>query len=400
MRMSADAYDEYSGKLSAQQRAARVYVETALRAFRRANPDASDEEFREFGIDTMTSAFQRFGDQAAVVACEQYDRTARELGHSLPAAEIANDVDPKQVESSVRYFMREVTYGDFDAFVSRMSAKAYDHVMRSANATTIHNAERPADRRAGMRYARVPTGRETCGFCLMLASRGFDYKTRASAGDVGGGAFNRFHDNCDCRVVAGDETTEIEGYDPEWYMSVYRDARETVGDRLDGEDSRSYTNRVVNEINRRNGSWSWDGTPGKTTMDEGARPLPKESSLAGILNNHGFDVHFRATRSDEGKHTSDVFLSGTQRWEFKQPVGNGKQTIYHQFEEAALQSRRLVIDIRELESSDLVTRWDRKTVGAAVERYLHWRFKNGDSEETEFIEALVVGNGGYMRRYK
>ena len=45
-------------------------------------------------------------------------------------------------------------------------------------------------------FARVPTGTETCTFCLMLASRGAVYHTRKTAGERG-----RFHRGCDCKVV-------------------------------------------------------------------------------------------------------------------------------------------------------------------------------------------------------
>ncbi len=54
---------------------------------------------------------------------------------------------------------------------------------------------------AGIRFARIPNG-PSCGFCTMLASRGFVYASRKSAGE-----FTRFHDHCDCRIVAGTKDT-------------------------------------------------------------------------------------------------------------------------------------------------------------------------------------------------
>lgn len=45
-------------------------------------------------------------------------------------------------------------------------------------------------------WARVPTGRETCAFCWMLASRGPVYGTAESAGDM-----TTWHDRCDCQTV-------------------------------------------------------------------------------------------------------------------------------------------------------------------------------------------------------
>ena len=57
-----------------------------------------------------------------------------------------------------------------------------------------------------VRYARVPTGTETCPFCVMLASRGFVYLSERAA--------RHAHPGCDCRVVPGFAgETEVEGYD-------------------------------------------------------------------------------------------------------------------------------------------------------------------------------------------
>lgn len=45
-------------------------------------------------------------------------------------------------------------------------------------------------------YARVATGRETCGWCWMLVSRGPVYHSRESAGEG-----RKFHPFCDCLIV-------------------------------------------------------------------------------------------------------------------------------------------------------------------------------------------------------
>lgn len=45
-------------------------------------------------------------------------------------------------------------------------------------------------------WARVATGLETCGWCLMLVSRGPVYGSAESAGDGDG-----WHNGCDCKVV-------------------------------------------------------------------------------------------------------------------------------------------------------------------------------------------------------
>lgn len=97
---------------------------------------------------------------------------------------------------------------------------ARDQVGRRANETIRENA-----RRDGLKYARVPMGGETCSFCLMLAGRGFVYKSAETAGEG-----NHYHRSCRCRVVPGFDGMEVEGYDPNVYAQDYENARDALGD--------------------------------------------------------------------------------------------------------------------------------------------------------------------------
>lgn len=98
------------------------------------------------------------------------------------------------------------------AFARACGEYARNDALRSLNETIISNVGRDKDR--GVRFARVPTGFETCTFCIMLASRGAVYHTRGSAGD-----FKHFHRHCDCKVVPGFEDDPdaelVEGVRPE-----------------------------------------------------------------------------------------------------------------------------------------------------------------------------------------
>lgn len=79
---------------------------------------------------------------------------------------------------------------------------------RNAYAKTLFENGR-RDRRKP-KFARVPTGAETCSFCLMLGSRGFVY----GAGKEGESPHN--HANCDCVYVAQwTNHPAVEGYDPD-----------------------------------------------------------------------------------------------------------------------------------------------------------------------------------------
>lgn len=70
---------------------------------------------------------------------------------------------------------------------------------------------------SGVRFARVPSGGETCPFCMMLASRGAVYYSEQTAGADG-----HYHPNCRCRIVPSWGTAEIEGYDPDLYYDMWK----------------------------------------------------------------------------------------------------------------------------------------------------------------------------------
>lgn len=84
-----------------------------------------------------------------------------------------------------------------------------------------------ATRSASTRFARVPRGGDTCTFCAMLASRGFVYWSRKTAGE-----FNHYHDHCRCLVVPDDGSGEVEGYDPDEWQARW-DAYEEIDARDD-----------------------------------------------------------------------------------------------------------------------------------------------------------------------
>ena len=266
MQIPASRLEAYTQALNAQQRAAFNFMQTSLRTFYELNGGVIDDEtMREFALETFITCRREFGDAAASIACSAYDVTMDELGIDTRPAQIHNPVSVPKAQATVNYFVHNVTPDNFNAFAQAMAERAYNDVGRAANDTTIKNAER--DYSKGARYARVPTGKETCGFCVMLASRGFDYTSRKAAGDMGF-AFNRFHDRCDCRVVAGDDFTTVEGYDPDWLYDVYLDARSTIDPASIRREmaglpaqivNKKITDEICKEINRRSLDWSWNG---------------------------------------------------------------------------------------------------------------------------------------------
>lgn len=72
------------------------------------------------------------------------------------------------------------------------------------------------------RYARVPSGKYTCAFCVMLASRGWAYKSEESAG----GGDHRYHTHCDCTIIPSWGKIKLKNYHPEELQEVYYQAKQ------------------------------------------------------------------------------------------------------------------------------------------------------------------------------
>ena len=75
--------------------------------------------------------------------------------------------------------------------------------------------------RDGAEWAWIPVG-DTCAFCLMLASNGWQ---RASKAALAGGHAEHIHANCDCTyAVRFDRKSGVQGYDPDKYKKMYDEA--------------------------------------------------------------------------------------------------------------------------------------------------------------------------------
>ena len=194
-------------------------VEAAVLKWCRDNPGSSVAERREAAKLIMDSLVQGYDDVAAEFAAEWYDSRAAAEGARLKEAVTSTIYTPEKVDEVARYQAKKLLAGGDAAFARCCGEYARNDALKSLNETIIANAGR--DRKQGVRFARVPTGAETCTFCLMLASRGAVYHTRETAG-----TFRHFHRNCDCKVVPGFEDAPdaelVEGVRPEELREQYK----------------------------------------------------------------------------------------------------------------------------------------------------------------------------------
>ena len=147
-------------------------------------------------------------------------------------------LDPARAMATARYQAGKLVDGDLDGFIRECSAFCSDYVREATNSTMTGNWKRSrrsasrsrsaaakAGNSYGVRFARVPQGGDTCTFCAMLASRGFVYWSRETAGE-----FSQYHKHCRCLIVPDDGTGEVEGYDPDEWLARWQAFEEIDAD--------------------------------------------------------------------------------------------------------------------------------------------------------------------------
>jgi len=183
----------------------------------------------------------RYGEAAAEVAAEMYDAIVqaeyqeavaggntsqayrlRRISPAEPAETATFDESAKAIRGTLKTGNREIVAGA----VGRL-------VKMAAVDTTLKNALRD-----GAEFAWIPHG-DTCAFCLMLASRGWQTASRRA---IKNGHAEHIHANCDCTyAVRFDRRTEVEGYNNgARYLRMYDDA--------DGENWKEKLNTMRRNI--------------------------------------------------------------------------------------------------------------------------------------------------------
>ena len=173
---------------------------------------------RDLVIQALASVMPTYTTMAAQASADFYD-AARELvvGEKMGAKAIS-DFDMRKTEGAVRGFVRFVLDGRVETFNEQVLQRIDYEMKRSAGESMFANGRRDPRR---PKFARVPTGAETCDFCLMLASRGFVYTSEATAGAI---KLDHYHSGDDCRVICQWEDGGVEGYDTQAIYDRWQDA--------------------------------------------------------------------------------------------------------------------------------------------------------------------------------
>lgn len=286
VKVSQSLIDGYRKQVDKQGDAAAAYMDGAIAVYVRKYPDASTAQIRKFTYETMQAALPNFTDLAETLSCEFMSHLADKYGWDDVNPVITGSTDYKLVDRKLHYLADLLNEGDLDGFKSSVADVTKFYVKRSAQESMIRNC---ID--ASVRYARVPSGFETCSFCFMLASRGFVYGDEEKAGVT-----HKFHPNCDCIVVPGAYgRTKIDGYDPQGMYDRWKSCAETVEVNPDANDEA--TNRhIMREVETRDWHWLYTGEAPKVTYLKPREALePHEQRAIDNLQKNGF----RLTVNDE-----------------------------------------------------------------------------------------------------
>ena len=202
MKISQDAWKSYIDQLNRiNNKAAEKVAE-----FYRTHPNVEIEEL----ISYAYSVANYYGEAAGELACEMYDAVASTAPRVIPSAESAATATYGEVAQAIQGVMLRTN--DPDAIGSVVGTKVKTVGLDSL----INNSLRD-----GAEFAWIPSG-DTCAFCIMLASNGWQ---RASKKALKHGHASHVHNNCDCTyAIRFDHDTEVEGYDSDYYKSIYDNA--------------------------------------------------------------------------------------------------------------------------------------------------------------------------------
>lgn len=349
-RAALDYVTEQINGLSAD---AQAKVLKVLQALDWKSDDADNvAACRQAVVEALASIMPTYTDAAAQAGADLYDAVREaSVGERLGAQSISG-YNQDAVAGAVRAFVQDIVVGDMVEGFNRKVLDRVDYeVRRAENVSVAKNAARDPLK---PKYARVPSGSETCGFCLMLSSFGFHYNSESSAGHA--------HANCDCRAVPDFGGASVEGYDPdemyrnynrcletlggrdgirEQWMNLPDDEREKRIERHGGKESDAFESflngRIAAEIETRDAGWFRTGKApkvdysdnpidsyGKVVADGDYSPeniVDRGNEWRDLYAHHVLSENGFLVKTFDGKHI-DITIDGTW-WDVKSPESRG-----------------------------------------------------------------------------
>lgn len=197
-------------------------------------------------IDIAYGVSTKYGEASAALSASMYDRVAELSKASVPAALPAETATYQDVAKTVNGIIKKTGSDD-------VLAQGVGRLVKMAGTDTIlSNAyrDRPRgkgskQRHSGAQVAWIPSG-DTCPFCLMLASKGWQNQTIWGANNHS----EHIHANCDCTyAVKFNDSLNYASYDPDTYKEMYDNADGKTRDEKLKSMRRQYREENRDKIN-------------------------------------------------------------------------------------------------------------------------------------------------------
>lgn len=403
MRISESSWKRYVGALRKVSDKATESMLHYIGEFGipRQGEDWNDFIFAAYNIST------KYGEAAATLAAEMYDVVADLSGVSVAPAVPAEPASYHTVAETVQGVAKQS--GNAETV-----AGAVGRLVKQAGAdTTLQNALRD-----GAEFAWVPSG-DTCAFCITLASNGW---RKASKKAVKNGHAEHIHTNCDCTyAIRFDSSTEVPGYDPAHYLTLYETAggvspkdrinalrRELYAenkDKINAQKRAAYAARKarawVPAINASfddvTVAWRAGATPDSHKVEDLQEYVapdgsaykvhgksvvldykPHEKEIAELLEREFGGELYMVPRvnNPQGVRTPDYLFRG-RPYDLKTLGPNaGQNTIFNRIKNSSGQSGNFVIDVSKSGlSDDAISRQIKK---------VFW------SQNTQFVDTVII----------
>ena len=159
------------------------------------------------------SLLEKYGSASSELGAQMFEQWAARIDIDSPGVKRVRAVDPERARARLEWALSSKSPRE------NLMVLVDELVKQPARSTLAASADAN-----GVKFARVPSGSETCAFCFMLASRGAVYLSEAKAGKM-----NKFHGKCDCQIVPVRGPQDYpEGYHPDAMYDDYARARDKV----------------------------------------------------------------------------------------------------------------------------------------------------------------------------
>lgn len=153
----------------------------------------------------------RYGSAAGSYACQYYDELATIQGATVPSAEVAEVMSADEVAFAMNGAMA-------NSELPEQAGSVVERVVKQVAMDTIMQNMMRDD----AVWAWVPGGKDTCAFCIVIASRGWQ---DASKAQIKGDHAEHVHAHCNCEfVISFYGGLDVKGYDPDRYLEMYENA--------------------------------------------------------------------------------------------------------------------------------------------------------------------------------